>query len=406
MSATVQTTAEVRPFEVETRDEQIEDLRGRIDATRWPSKELVEDWSQGVRLAMLQELARYWTEEYDFGRIEARLNALPQYSTDIDGLEIHFIHVRSEHGDALPLIITHGWPGSVLEMLEVIEPLTNPTAHGGNAEDAFHVVIPSIPGYGFSSQPTEVGWDSGRIAAAWAELMSRLGYTRYVAQGGDQGAGVTDAMGRQAPDGLLGVHFNFLDAVPKELLMAALNIRLAFSGDDRAQLGKVIAIFMRGYIAEMGEHPQTIGYSLLDSPVGLAAWMLDHDADSYEKISRAFLDGQPSGGLTRDTVLDNITLYWLTSSGASTSRLYWETGRGAKAAVKDPPPHVKLPVAYTVFPDELFQAPRHWVKHAYHNLVYYNEAPKGGHFAAWEEPEVFSQEMRAAFRPLRNGGTS
>jgi len=402
MASTLDRATGIRPFHVDIREEELVDLRRRIEATRWPSKELVDDWSQGVRLAMLRELARYWSEEYDFGRIESRLNALPQYSTEIDSLDIHFIHVRSQHEDALPLIITHGWPGSVLEMLEVIGPLTDPTAHGGNAEDAFHVVIPSIPGYGFSAQPTEVGWDSGRIAAAWAELMSRLGYTRYVAQGGDQGAGVTDAMGRQAPEGLLGVHFNFLDAVPKELLMAALNIRLAFSHDDREQLGKVIAIFMRGYISEMGEHPQTIGYSLLDSPVGLAAWMLDHDADSYEKISRAFLDGEPSGGLTRDTVLDNITLYWLTSTGASTSRLYWETGRGAKAAFKDPPPHVKLPVAYTVFPDELFQAPRHWVKHAYHNLVYYNEAPKGGHFAAWEEPEIFSQEMRAAFASLRN----
>jgi pimeloyl-ACP methyl ester carboxylesterase len=402
MASTLDTATGIRPFHVDIREEELVDLRRRIEATRWPSKELVDDWSQGVRLAMLRELARYWSEEYDFGRIESRLNALPQYSTEIDSLDIHFIHVRSQHEDALPLIITHGWPGSVLEMLEVIGPLTDPTAHGGNAEDAFHVVIPSIPGYGFSAQPTEVGWDSGRIAAAWAELMSRLGYTRYVAQGGDQGAGVTDAMGRQAPEGLLGVHFNFLDAVPKELLMAALNIRLAFSHDDREQLGKVIAIFMRGYISEMGEHPQTIGYSLLDSPVGLAAWMLDHDADSYEKISRAFLDGEPSGGLTRDTVLDNITLYWLTSTGASTSRLYWETGRGAKAAFKDPPPHVKLPVAYTVFPDELFQAPRHWVKHSYHNLVYYNEAPKGGHFAAWEEPEIFSQEMRAAFASLRN----
>jgi pimeloyl-ACP methyl ester carboxylesterase len=402
MASTLDTATGIRPFHVDIREEELVDLRRRIEATRWPSKELVDDWSQGVRLAMLRELARYWSEEYDFGRIESRLNALPQYSTEIDSLDIHFIHVRSQHEDALPLIITHGWPGSVLEMLEVIGPLTDPTAHGGNAEDAFDVVIPSIPGYGFSAQPTEVGWDSGRIAAAWAELMSRLGYTRYVAQGGDQGAGVTDAMGRQAPEGLLGVHFNFLDAVPKELLMAALNIRLAFSHDDREQLGKVIAIFMRGYISEMGEHPQTIGYSLLDSPVGLAAWMLDHDADSYEKISRAFLDGEPSGGLTRDTVLDNITLYWLTSTGASTSRLYWETGRGAKAAFKDPPPHVKLPVAYTVFPDELFQAPRHWVKHAYHNLVYYNEAPKGGHFAAWEEPEIFSQELRAAFASVRN----
>jgi pimeloyl-ACP methyl ester carboxylesterase len=401
MSTTVQTTTEIRPFHVDVPDEELAELRRRIAATRWPSKELVGDWSQGVRLTMLQELARYWTEEYDFARIEARLNALPQFTTEIDGLDIHFIHVESPHEDALPLVITHGWPGSVLEMLEVIGPLTDPTAYGGNAEDAFHVVIPSIPGYGFSSEPTEIGWDSGRIAVAWAELMSRLGYSRYVAQGGDQGAGVTDAMGRLAPDGLLGVHFNFLDAVPRELLMAALNIRLAFSGDDREQLSKVIAIFMRGYIAEMGEHPQTIGYSLLDSPVGLAAWMLDHDADSYEKISRAFLDGEPSGGLTRDTVLDNITLYWLTSTGASTSRLYWETGAAAKASFKNPPPHVKLPVAYTVFPDELFQAPRHWVKHAYHNLVYYNEAPKGGHFAAWEEPEVFATEMRAAFSSLR-----
>jgi pimeloyl-ACP methyl ester carboxylesterase len=401
MSTTVQTATKIRPFHVDVPDEELAELRRRIAATRWPSKELVGDWSQGVRLTMLQELARYWTEEYDFARIEARLNALPQFTTEIDGLDIHFIHVESPHEDALPLVITHGWPGSVLEMLEAIGPLTDPTAYGGKAEDAFHVVIPSIPGYGFSSEPTEIGWDSGRIAAAWAELMNRLGYTRYVAQGGDQGAGVTDAMGRLAPDGLLGVHFNFLDAVPRELLMAALNIRLAFSGDDREQLSKVIAIFMRGYIAEMGEHPQTIGYSLLDSPVGLAAWMLDHDADSYEKISRAFLDGEPSGGLTRDTVLDNITLYWLTSTGASTSRIYWETGAAAKASFKNPPPHVKLPVAYTVFPDELFQAPRHWVKHAYHNLVYYNEAPKGGHFAAWEEPEVFATEMRAAFSSLR-----
>jgi pimeloyl-ACP methyl ester carboxylesterase len=403
MSTTVETTTEIRPFEFEIPEEKTEDLRRRIADTRWPSRELVDDWSQGVRLAMLQELARYWTEEYEFGRLEARLNALPQFMTEIDGLDIHFIRVQSPHEQALPLIITHGWPGSVLEMLEVIGPLSDPTAHGGNAEDAFHVVIPSIPGYGFSSQPTEVGWDSGGIAAAWAELMSRLGYTRYVAQGGDQGAGVTDAMGRQAPDGLLGVHFNFLDAVPRELLMAALNLRLAFSADDRAQLSKVVAIFRRGYIAEMGEHPQTIGYSLLDSPVGLAAWMLDHDADSYEKISSAFLDGEPSGGLTRDTVLDNITLYWLTSTGASTSRLYWETGRAATASFKNPPPHVTLPVAYTVFPDELFQAPRHWVKHAYHNLVYYNEADKGGHFAAWEEPELFAAEMRAAFKSMRNG---
>jgi pimeloyl-ACP methyl ester carboxylesterase len=401
MTTTAETATGIRPFNVEISQEQIDNLRRRIEETRWPTEELVEDDTQGVQLAFLRELARYWAEDYDVGRLESRLNALPQFTTEIDGVDIHFIHVRSSHEDALPLIITHGWPGSVIEMLDVIGPLTDPTAFGGGPADAFDLVIPSIPGYGFSSQPTGVGWDSGRIAAAWAELMSRLGYSRFVAQGGDQGAGVTDAMGRLAPDGLLGVHFNFLDAVPKELLMAALNIRLAFSHDDREELGKVVAIFMRGYIAEMGEHPQTIGYSLVDSPVGLAAWMLDHDADSYGKISRAFLDGEPSGGLTRDAVLDNITLYWLTGTGASTSRLYWETGRSAKASLKDPPPHVKLPVGYTVFPDELFQAPRHWVKHAYHNLVYYNEAPKGGHFAAWEEPEVFTTEMREAFRSLR-----
>jgi pimeloyl-ACP methyl ester carboxylesterase len=401
MSSTAATATEAHPFRVEVPEEEFADLRRRIAATRWPTKELVDDSSQGIQLEMLQALARYWAEEYDFGRLEARLNALPQYTTEIDGLDIHFIYVKSEHENALPLIITHGWPGSVIEMLGVIGPLTDPTSHGGAAEDAFDVVIPSIPGYGFSAQPKEPGWDSGRIARAWIALMDRLGYTSYVAQGGDQGAGVTDAMGRIAPDGLLGVHFNFLDAVPRELLMAALNIRLAFSHDDREQLSKVIAIFMRGYIAEMGEHPQTIGYPLLDSPIGLAAWMLDHDADSYEKISRAFLEGQPTGGLTRDNVLDNITLYWLTGTGASTSRLYWETGAAAKASFKNPPPHVKLPVAYTVFPDELFQAPRHWVKHAYHNLVYFNEAEKGGHFAAWEEPELFATEMRAAFKSLR-----
>jgi pimeloyl-ACP methyl ester carboxylesterase len=406
MSTTAETATEIRAFQAEIPEGKIEDLRRRIESTRWPTKELVGDPSQGIQLTMLQALARYWAEEYDFGRLAARLNALPQYTTEVDGLEIHFIHVKSEHDNALPLIITHGWPGSVLEMLGLIGPLTDPTSYGGTAADAFDLVIPSIPGYGFSAEPEEPGWDSGRIAQAWIGLMDRLGYTSYVAQGGDQGAGVTDAMGRIAPDALLGVHFNFLDAVPKELLMAALNLRLAFSHEDREQLGKVVGIFMRGYIAEMGEHPQTIGYSLLDSPVGLAAWMLDHDADSYEKISRAFLDGEPTGGLTRDAVLDNITLYWLTSTGASTSRLYWETTRAGAASLKNPPPHVKLPVAYTVFPDELFQAPRHWVKHAYHNLVYYNEAAKGGHFAAWEEPEIFSQELRAAFASLRNGSSS
>jgi pimeloyl-ACP methyl ester carboxylesterase len=401
MSTTTETATGIQAFSVEITEEQIDDLRRRIEATRWPTNELVEDDSQGVQSAFLQELARYWAEEYDFGRLESRLNALPQFTTEIDGVTIHFIHVRSAHEDALPLIITHGWPGSVIEMLELIGPLTDPTAFGGDETDAFDVVIPSIPGYGFSSQPTEVGWDSGRIAAAWAKLMSRLGYTRYVAQGGDQGAGVTDAIGRLAPEGLIGVHFNFLDAIPKELLTAGFTPRIVFSHEEREQLGKVVKVFMRGYISEMGEHPQTIGYSLLDSPIGLAAWMLDHDADSYAKISRAFLEGEEAGGLTRDAVLDNITLYWLTGSGASTSRLYWETGRAATASFKDPPPHMRLPAGYTVFPDELFQAPRHWVKHAYHHLEYFNEAPKGGHFAAWEEPQIFTEELRAAFKSLR-----
>jgi pimeloyl-ACP methyl ester carboxylesterase len=402
MSTTgVETASEIRPFHVEVPEEELAELRRRILATRWPERETVDDSSQGVQLAMLRELARYWAEDYDFGRLEAKLNALPQFMTEIDGVDVHFIHVKSDHEGALPLIITHGWPGSVIEMLEVIGPLTDPTAHGGSAEDAFDVVVPSLPGYGFSGKPKEVGWDAARIAGAWAELMSRLGYTRYVAQGGDQGAGVTDAMGRQAPEGLLGLHFNFLDATPRELLMAALNIRLAFSMGDREELSKVVAVFMRGYIAEMGEHPQTIGYPLLDSPLGLAAWMLDHDADSYEKISRAFLDGQPSGNLTRDHVLDNITLYWLTSTAASAARLYWETAKSTSAAIKKPPPHVMLPVGYTVFPGELFQAPRHWVKSAYHDLVYFNEADRGGHFAAWEEPALFSEEMRAAFTSMR-----
>jgi pimeloyl-ACP methyl ester carboxylesterase len=401
MSTATETATGIRPFTVELNEEQIDNLRRRIEATRWPTAELVEDGSQGVQIAFLQELARYWLEEYDFGRLESRLNDLPQFTTEIDGVSVHFIHVRSSHEDALPLIITHGWPGSVIEMLDVIGPLTDPTSYGGEAEDAFDLVIPSIPGYGFSTQPADAGWDSGRIAAAWAELMSRLGYTRYVAQGGDQGAGVTDAMGRQAPEGLVGVHFNFLDAIPKELLTAGFTPRIVFSHEEREQLGKVVGVFMRGYISEMGEHPQTIGYSLLDSPTGLAAWMLDHDADSYEKISKAFLEGEQTGNLSRDNILDNITLYWITGTGASTSRLYWETGRAATASFKNPPPHMRLPAGYTVFPDELFQAPRHWVKHAYHHLTYFNEAPRGGHFAAWEEPQLFAEELRAAFRSLR-----
>jgi pimeloyl-ACP methyl ester carboxylesterase len=401
MSTTVEAGTDVRPFEVAFPDEQLAQLRRRIAETRWPDNELVTDASQGVQLSMLRELARYWSDEYDWRRAEAKLNALPQFKTEIDGLDIHFIHVKSPHEDALPLIITHGWPGSVIEMLEVVGPLTDPTAHGGDAEDAFDLVIPSIPGYGFSDAPKEVGWNPARIGAAWAELMNRLGYDQYVAQGGDQGASITDALGRQAPDGLLGVHFNLLSAAPRELLMAGLSLRLAWSHEDREQLGKVITVFMRGYIAEMGEHPQTVGYPLADSPLGMAAWMLDHDPDSYEKITRAFLDGQVSGNLTRDNVLDNITLYWLTNTATSAARVYWEEAKGTAAAIKHPPPHLTLPVGYTVFPGEIFQAPRHWVKSAYHHLIYYNEAERGGHFAAWEEPELFAGELRAAFKSLR-----
>jgi pimeloyl-ACP methyl ester carboxylesterase len=391
----------VRPFRVDMSEEAIVDLRRRIAAARFPGKELVADQSQGVQLATLQALARYWATDYNWRTCEARLNALPQFKTRINGLDIHFIHVKSRHENAMPLVITHGWPGSVIELLEVVGPLTDPTAHGGAAEDAFDLVLPSLPGYGFSAEPTEVGWDAARAARAWAELMHRLGYTRYVAQGGDQGAGVTDAMGRLAPKGLLGVHFNFLDAAPRELLMAALGLRLAWSEEERAEFSRFAGILRRGYLAEMNEHPQTIGYALVDAPLGLAAWMLDHDADSYEKISRAFLQGQPAGNLTRDHILDNMTLYWLTNTAASSARLYWENARSLTAAIKQPPPHVSLPVAFTVFPGEIFQAPRHWVEKVYHNLIYFNEVDKGGHFAAWEEPELFATEMRAAFRSLR-----
>ena len=315
---------EIRPFRVDMPDEAIADLRRRIAPVRWPSKELVKDRSQGVQLATIQELARYWATDYDWRACEARLNALPQFKTAIDGEDVHFIHVKSPHADALPVIITHGWPGSVIEMLEVVGPLTDPTVHGGHAEDAFHVVIPSLPGYGFSDEPTSVGWDPGRTAHAWAELMRRLGYTRYVAQGGDQGAAVTDAMGGQAPEGLLGIHLNFLRQA-----LGNVGGMPAGSEEERAAVA-AISTFMTsgsGYFLEQATRPQTIGYALLDSPVALAAWMLDHDTDSYYKISRAFLDGQPAGNLTRDHILDNITLYWLTGTGASAARSYWEGGR-------------------------------------------------------------------------------
>jgi pimeloyl-ACP methyl ester carboxylesterase len=404
---------DLRPFRVDVPDDALTDLRRRIAAARWPAKETVGDGAQGVQLATLQALARYWATEYDWRRCEAQLNALPQFTTAIDELDIHFIHVRSPHADALPLVITHGWPGSVIELLEVAGPLTDPTAHGGSAEDAFHLVLPSLPGYGFSGNPTSAGWDPDRIARAWATLMARLGYTRYVAQGGDQGASVTDALAQLAPTGLLGVHFNFLRSVPPAVLAAAfgrafilgkLPVARQANEDQREAFTRYIGIFRRGYIAEMIEHPQTIGYAQADSPVGLAAWILDHDADSYEKISRAFLDGEAAGSLTRDRILDNITLYWLTNSGSSAARLYWEEGRNVEAAFKEPfkhPPAVSLPVAFTVFPAEIYQAPRNWVEHIYPNLVYYNKVDKGGHFAAWEEPALFATEMRAAFRSMR-----
>jgi pimeloyl-ACP methyl ester carboxylesterase len=395
---TTVTDRTIRPFEVHVPDEDLAVLQAHIAGTRWPHQELVADRSQGVQLATLQELTRYWTAEYDWRQCEARLNALPQFKTEIDGVQVHFIHVKSQYEEALPLIVTHGWPGSVIEMLEVVGPLTDPVAHGGQAEDAFDLVIPSLPGYGFSTEPTEIGWDPGRIARAWAELMGRLGYARYVAQGGDQGAAVTEAMGSQAPEGLLGIHMNLL----RQALGNVTGLP-ADSEDERAALDAVNAFRTggSGYFLEQATRPQTIGYALLASPVALAAWMLDHDTDSYYKISGAFLDGQPAGNLTRDHILDNITLYWLTGTGASAARSYWEGGRASARAAGQPPPVVKLPVGFTTFPGEIFRAPRSWAEKIYPNLIYFHEAGSGGHFAAWEEPQLFSEEVRLAFRPLR-----
>jgi pimeloyl-ACP methyl ester carboxylesterase len=360
----METHPALRPFRVDVPEEDLDDLRRRIASARWPSKELVEDRSQGVQLATMQELARYWQTDYDWGKAEEKLNALPQFTTEIDGVDIHFIHVRSQHADAMPLIMTHGWPGSVIELLDTVGPLTDPTAHGGQAEDAFHLVLPSLPGYGFSGEPADLGWNVGRVAQAWAELMDRLGYTRYVAQGGDVGA---------------------------EQERAAADQLATFRESGFA------------YFLEMATRPQTIGYALLDSPVALAAWLLDHDTDSYYKISRAFVDGEPVGNLTRETIVDNITLYWLTGTGASAARSYWEDGQAlAQArASGQAPPEVSVPVGFTTFPGEIWQTPRSWVENSYPNLTYFNEVDKGGHFAAWEEPQLFSEEVRAAFRSLR-----
>jgi pimeloyl-ACP methyl ester carboxylesterase len=389
----------IRPFTVRFREQALDDLRRRLATTRWPTRELVGDRSQGVQLATMRALRQYWEKEYDLRRVQSRLNALPQFTTEIDGVSIHFLHIRSRHPDALPLIMTHGWPGSVIEMLDTVGPLTDPTAHGGTADDAFHLVLPSLPGYGFSAEPAEVGWDLVRTARAWAELMRRLGYDRYVAQGGDVGAGVTDAIGRLGPQGLVGIHTN--------LLVPALNDPSSLPDDteeERAALAaiKVFQTSGNGYFVEMATRPETIGYALLDSPAALAAWMIDHDTDAYYKIARAFVDGKPSGNLTPDHILDNVTAYWLTGTGASTARSYWEAyGPDAPTAGRPPLPDPRVPVGFSTFPGEIWRTPRSWAEKSYPTLTYFGQAERGGHFAAWEEPELFAAQLRAAFRPLR-----
>ena len=404
MSTTAQTATDVLPFHVDAPEEKLAELRRRIAATRLPSGELVADRSQGVQLATLQELARYWENKYDWRKAEAKLNALPQFVTTIDGVDIHFIHVRSRHPNALPLIITHGWPGSVIEQLKVIAPLTDPTAHGGSAEDAFDVVIPSLPGYGFSSKPTGTGWDPDHIARAWAELMKRLGYTRYVAQGGDWGTPISSAMARQAAAGLLGIHINLPAMVPPEVA-AALAVGgpapARLSEKERAVFETLVASAKMGntaYVVMMTARPQTIGYGVTDSPAGLAAWLLGHPG-----FAQWTFGSDPQQSPTKDDVLDNITLYWLTNSGTSSGRLYWENGaRGSViSAAAQKTAEISLPVAITVFPEDVYRPPETWARRAYRNLIYFHEVDKGGHFAAWERPELFSAELRAAFRALR-----
>jgi pimeloyl-ACP methyl ester carboxylesterase len=389
----------IRPFHVSVPEEELTELRRRINATKWPDRETVTDQSQGVQLATVQALARYWATEYDWRKCEAKLNALPNFITEIDGLDIHFIHVRSKHDNALPLIVTHGWPGSIVEQLKIIDPLTNPTAHGASASDAFHLVIPSMPGYGFSGKPTTTGWDPARIARAWAVLMKRLGYTRYVAQGGDWGAVITDVMATQGHPELIGIHSNMPGVIPPDIDKAAQSgapIPPGLSADERLAYERLAFVYAKGvgYAYQMGLRPQTL-YGIADSPVGLAAYLLDHDTRSYELIARAFA-GQP-GGLTRDDVLDNVTLTWLTNTAISSARLYWENKFASFFGVKG----VSIPVAVSVFPDELYPAPRSWAERAYPRLIHYNKLDKGGHFAAWEQPQLLSEEVRAGFRSLR-----
>ena len=405
MSVTTEDAA-IRPFTIPvTPEAEIQDLRARLAATHWPDKETVPDHSQGVQLATIQELARYWATDYDWRKCEAKLNALPHFMTKIDGLDIHFIHVRSNHENALPLIITHGWPGSIIELLKIIDPLTNPTAHGGSASDAFDVVIPSMPGHGYSGTPREPGWGPDRIANTWVVLMKRLGYTQYVAQGGDWGAVITDLMAAQAPPGLLGMHTNMPGVIPSDIVQALpIPGQLApggpppsaLSADEKRAFEQISTFYTRGagYAVEMATQPQTM-YGVADSPVGLAAWMINHDAYSYGEIAHAF-EGHPVGELTRDEILDNITLYWLTNTGVSSGRLYWDNKFGFFDAK-----NVSIPAAVSVFPGELYQTPRSWAERSYHNLIYYNEVDRGGHFAAWEQPQLLSEEVRAGFRPLR-----
>jgi pimeloyl-ACP methyl ester carboxylesterase len=390
--------AAIRPFGFHAPDEALADLRRRIGAAKWPSQELVTDASQGVQLATMRELARYWQSDYDWREVEARLNALPQFTTSIDGLDFHFIHVRSSHDNALPIIVTHGWPGSIIEQMKIIDPLTNPTAHGGNASGAFDVVIPSLPGHGFSEKPTSLGWDPVRIARAWIVLMERLGYTRYVAQGGDWGNAVTEQMALQLPPGLLAIHTNMPATIPDDIakaLQSGGSPPSGLSADEKYAYGQLDFFYKHGlsYAQEMSNRPQTL-YGIEDSPVGLAAWMLDHDARSYALIARVFAG--ETEGLTRDDILENVTLYWLTNTAVSSARLYWESKLAFFA-----PKGVAIPVAVSAFPDEIYTAPRSWTERAYAKLIYYNRLPKGGHFAAWEQPQIFADELRAAFKPLR-----